>query len=114
MMQKNEYLTFILEDVLGHISGITFRAMFGGYGIYKNGIIFAIIAYDQLYFKVGDKNIKDYQEKDSYPFEYEQKGRQQIAMPYWLVPEEILNDKNEVGKWVNKAVRVSRERKKGK
>lgn len=108
MKKQNEYLTYILNDVLGHIAGITYRAMFGGYGIYKDGIIFAIFAYDQLYFKVGESNIKDYQVKSSHPFVYERKGKKQTTMSYWLVPEEVLSDKEEISEWVNKAVKISR------
>ena len=111
MKKQNEYLVYVLEDVLGHTHGITHRAMFGGYGIYKNGIIFAIIAEDQLYFKVGESNIKDYQEKSSHPFVYKRKGKKSTTMSYWLVPEEIMNDKDEIKKWVNRSVKVSRDKK---
>ena len=37
---------YVIGDVLGHISGITSRKMFGGYGIYLDGVIFAIITDD--------------------------------------------------------------------
>jgi len=48
---QNEFVTYVIEDVLGDIPGITSRAMFGGYGIYRDGIIFSLIAFNQLYFK---------------------------------------------------------------
>ena len=101
-----------MQDVLGHIPDISSRAMFGGYGIYKEGIIFAIIAYDELYFKVGDSNIKDYQDLDSHPFVYEGKNNKKTAMSYWLLPDEIMSEREEIIKWVDKAVKVSKQKKK--
>jgi len=114
MTKKDEFLTYVLEDVLGHVPGITSRAMFGGYGIYKEGLIFSIIAYDQLYFKVGDKNIDDFKEVESHPFVYERDNHKKTTMSYWLVPEEVMNDKDKIKQWVEKAVEVSKESKKSK
>ncbi len=110
---EQEYLKFVKEDVLSKIRGITSRAMFGGYGIYKNGVIFAIIAESNLYFKVGDLNIDDYKELDSEPFVYVGKNRQ-ITMSYWLVPEEIIYDVDLIEEWVEKSVAVGQDSKKKK
>lgn len=86
--------------------------MFGGYGIYKDGIIFAIIAYDQLYFKVDDTNKADYEAHDSGPFVYDQGGHKQTTMSYWLVPEEIMENHEKVAEWMEKSVEISRKKKK--
>jgi DNA transformation protein len=42
--------------------------MFGGYGIYKDGIITAIIVDNELYFKVNEINIDDYKKHGCIPF----------------------------------------------
>ena len=86
--------------------------MFGGHGIYKDGIIFAIIAYDELFFKVGDLNRADYESRESHPFIYEGGKHKQTNMGYWSVPEEIMNDQELVSEWVDKAVQVSKDKKK--
>jgi len=112
--KQNEFLTFVLKDVLSEIQGITSRFMFGGYGIYKDGIIFALIAFDQLYFKVGESNRSDYVAMGSEPFVYEFKRHKKTTMPYWLVPDEIMHDKEKIREWVNKSVEVSRTDKKKK
>ena len=111
---QNEFFTYVIEDVLRDISGITSRAMFGGYGIYRDGIIFALIAFNQLYFKVGKINRADYVAMGSEPFIYEFKNHKKTTMPYWLVPDEIMQDKEKVEEWVNKSVEVSRTSKKKK
>jgi len=40
-------------------------------------------------------------------FIYEYKNHKKTVMPYWLVPEEIMKDKNRIRKWVDKSVAVS-------
>ncbi|MBD3251583.1 competence protein TfoX [Candidatus Uhrbacteria bacterium] len=109
---KERFLSYVLEDVLGHLKGITHRAMFGGYGIYKNGVIFALIAYNKLYFKVGEKNIEEYQALKSKPFQYAQGDHRATTMSYWLVPDLIQKDPKKISEWVRKSVAVSKAGKK--
>jgi len=96
-----EFHDYIIHDVLGHIPHITSRKMFGGYGVYHEGIIFAIIAEDELYFKVADHNRAEYERRGSRPFTYTgHKNRKPTVMSYWLVPEEIMNDAELVEQWL--------------
>ena len=68
--KPNPYLTKILEKLEPH-GPITARAMFGGYGIYYDKVIFASIFMDQLYLRVDDYNRDDYARYKSLPFIYE-------------------------------------------
>ena len=79
--------------------------MFGGYGIYQEDRMFAIIVDDQLYFKVGDKNRKDYEKLGSEPFTYRSRNRT-VKMSYWEVPAEVLDDRTEITRWAQKAVQA--------
>ena len=51
----NEFLEYIRE-MLEPFGISKIRAMFGGFGIYKNGIMFALIEDHELYFKALDRN----------------------------------------------------------
>jgi len=73
MMQKLE--------LLGNVNS---RAMFGGYGIFHEGLMFALIADDTLYFKVDQSNRSMYQEAGSRPFPH--------GISYWEAPAELLED----------------------
>ena len=48
MARSSEFVDFVLES-LEPLGGVSARRMFGGRGIYKDGVMFALIAYDQLY-----------------------------------------------------------------
>jgi len=86
--------------------------MFGGWGIYKNGLIFAIIADGELYFKVDDRNRVNFEKLGSHPFVYSQGNHKPTTMSYWLVPEELMESEEKLSEWVKSSVRASKRSKK--
>ena len=110
--EKAQFLEYVLSEVLADIDGISSRAMFGGYGIYKDGVIFAIIADEQLYFKVDETNRKDYEQYGSGPFVYSQGKTKSTTMSYWELPADIQEDRHEIAIWVDKSYKVSLSQKK--
>ncbi len=109
---KNSFLEYVLHDAMQGIEGVTAKAMFGGYGLYKDGVIFGIIADDQLYFKVDNKNRSEYESRDSQPFTYEAKNKKRVAMFYWEVPADILESPHDLAEWADEAVSASCRSKK--
>jgi DNA transformation protein len=102
------------ETVLQHlnqVAPVTARAMFGGYGIYTEGVIFALIADGVLYFKVDDSNRDDYLNAGMRPFTYEGKGKP-IEMSYCQLPDAVWQDLATLAVWVEKSAAVSRRAKK--
>ena len=93
----NEFLEYIRE-MLEPFGISKIRAMFGGFGIYKNGIMFALIADHELYFKADEKAAVFFQSFGSEPFSYEAKGRK-VKLSYWRVLPEILEDQDILEKW---------------
>ncbi|GAB4163581.1 MAG: hypothetical protein Tsb006_2730 [Rickettsiaceae bacterium] len=102
---SKDYLNYVL-DTLSVCGAVTARAMFGGYGIYKDGVIFAIIAEDELYFKVDGSNINQYKELGSEPFVFQSKGKS-TTMSYWKLPLEIMEEESLLVDWVNQSCLAS-------
>lgn len=57
MASKIEFVEFV-TDQLRHAGTITYRKMFGEYGVYCNGKIFALICDDQLFIKITEAGRK--------------------------------------------------------
>ena len=100
-MASREYCDYVL-DLLVDVEGVSSRGMFGGFGLYKGGVKFALIADDVLYYKVGPDNQEDFESADSEPFTYSGKNKP-IKMSYWRVPEDVLEDTDELAHWTHKA-----------
>jgi len=110
---NNQYVDYLLDTVSSlQLGAIKARKMFGGYGIYLNGIFFAIIIDNILYFKVGDSNRPIYEQYGSKPFSYAGKNNKVIVMSYWQVPADILENREKLTVWVKKSVEIARLTKK--
>ena len=81
---------------------VTARSMFGGYGLYLDSLMFGLIAYDTLYFKVDDGNRDDYIQAGTGPFTYEGK-RRPVQMSYYEIPEVISSDPAVLAEWAERA-----------
>ena len=98
---SNEFVEFVLES-LQALRGVSARRMFGGWGIYKDGVMFALIARDQLYLKVDDGNRAAFDEADLPHFTYTEKGKP-IRMPYREAPGECFDDPEVLCAWAREA-----------
>jgi len=89
-------------DLLKDFGSVTAKPMFGGHGIYRDGIIFAIVVKGALYLKADDTTRSRFTKKGLTRFTYLRKGKE-CAMSYYLVPEEALEDRDELCDWSREA-----------
>ena len=107
-MPRTAFHDYVMHDLFASFEGITSRAMFGGWGLYRDGVTFGIIADDELYFKVGDKNRPQYEKKGSAPFVYESRGKKVTMKSYWKVPADVMEDAEELLDWVKASCRAAK------
>jgi DNA transformation protein len=98
---RNEFADYVLELMAGW-APVSARRMFGGHGLYREGLMFALIADDQLYFKTDAANAAQFERAGSRPFVYESKERT-VQMSYWSAPEGCLESPAEMGEWCQSA-----------
>lgn len=80
--------------------------MFGGYALYLDGLVFALIAHDTIYFKVDDTNRPDFEAAGTGPFRpFEDRNE---VMQYYEVPADVLEDRQALAEWARRAAEVSR------
>lgn len=102
---SREYCDYLI-DMLAQWAPVTVRKMFGGFGLYRGGLTFAIVVDDTLYFKVDETNRLDYVAAGSAAFTYEARGKR-ATMSYWQVPAEALDDDSALCEWAEKAYAVA-------
>jgi DNA transformation protein and related proteins len=99
-----EFRDFVL-DQLARVPQLQHKRMFGGIGLYSGEIFFAIVAADELFFKVDDANRAAYEAAGSEPFR--PVADRPVSMSYWRVPIEVLEDPAELGVWAKDAIRAA-------
>ncbi len=101
MPRQNEYCDYLM-DRLAPLGAPSYRFMFGGYGIYVDGLLIGIVADDVLMLRADDENRPDYEARGIGPFQpYPEKGMS--TMPYFSVPDDVLEDQDELIQWAEKS-----------
>lgn len=103
--RQSAFAEFVLEQMAG-IPGIGKRAMFGGFGIYRNGLMFALVADEDLYFKANDHLAEDFIALGLPPFAFQSKGKT-MALKYYRTPESVFEDSDQMRHWAEKAYRCA-------
>ncbi len=107
MAASADFLEFLKEQMAG-LGHITSRRMFSGAGLYCDGVIFALVLRDTLYFKVDDGNRAAYAAEGVRPFGYEARGRRVEIGSYWHAPERLLDEPEEMVAWAREALAAGR------
>lgn len=108
MPVSNDYLNYVL-DQLNNAGPVVSKKMFGGVGLYLQGIFFALIAGDVLYFKVDESNRHEYEARGMKPFK--PFGEKSYIMQYYEVPVDVLEDEDKLKEWAEKALTVALQKK---
>ncbi|MFL9610444.1 TfoX/Sxy family protein [Methylobacillus sp. Pita2] len=103
-----------LEELLHGFGPIHAKHMFGGYGIYHDGLMFALIADDTLYLKADAENRKEFEKLGLPAFRYAKQGKE-ITMSYCQAPADMLEETEQAVYWARlayaAALRAARGRK---
>lgn len=89
------------------IGAVEAKPMFGGYGFYFEGMIFALEAYGKIWLKVDAETRARFEAAGSEPFLYEGKTRM-VEMPYWTIPAEAMRGGAALKRWVGLSLDVAR------
>jgi DNA transformation protein len=76
--------------------------MFGGAGIYRDGLMFGLVAGDDVYLKADDETRERFREAGCRCFVYEKDGKT-VEMSYWSVPDEAMDDPELLRRWADLA-----------
>ncbi len=108
----------LLEEMYAPMGGVSVRRMFGGLGIFKDGVMFGLGSHEDIYYLRADEQTAErFAAEQSTPFEYEMRGRL-ASMPFYRIPDRLWDDGEEFLAWsqvaLDVALRLAAEKAKGK
>jgi len=112
MSVSPSYKAFVLEQLAAAGTTVTAKSMFGGVGLYCQGLFFALIDDDTLYLKVDDATRTDFERLGAQPFR--PFGDDSHVMQYYELPADVLEDRSAVRPWVERALDAARRKASGK
>lgn len=112
-MKDTGFVEYV-KEILEPFGPIKVRAMFGGYGVYRDEAMFATIVYNELYFRATPESAEYFKSQGSEPFIYTYKNpnRKPITLPYWKATPEVLDDFGQLSHWFNLAYQAAKATKK--
>ena len=87
---------------------VTIKRMFGGKGVYVDGVIVALEVDGRLLLKADAATIPAFEAAGSERWVYEDKSGRRSKMPYWTLPDEALDDDEARARWASLAVVAGR------
>lgn len=98
-----DYLTELFEP----LGGVSMRRMFGGVGVFRDGLMFALLARDVLYLKSDGETDAAFEAEGCEPFSYEAKGERRVITSYRRVPERLFDETDDFAEWARDAFQVA-------
>ena len=113
MSEQQEFATHIV-DLLAHFGSCESRRMFGGFGIFHQDLMIALIANGSLYLKADDQTRAVFESEGSEAFTYF-KQEKAFKLSYYLAPEAFFEEGESCQYWAalayDAALRTPRKKK---
>ncbi len=87
-----------LAELFAPFAAVAVRRMFGGHGVYVDGLCFAIESDGEVYLKTDEENRSAFAAAGSSPFVYVARGKA-ITMAYWRLVAGAYDDREEFSRW---------------
>ena len=110
-MPTDRFHEFVRE-LFGGVGAINVKRMFGGAGVYAEGLMFALIADETIYLKADAALKAELTREGCGPFIWTPangpRAGEKVEMGYWRLPDSALDDPDLAVQWARKALRVAR------
>ena len=104
---SESYKDFLIDQLAG-FGSVTIRRMFGGGGVYRDGLMFGLVDDDILYLKADATSQPDFEAVGSTAFVYQPGNGKAVQMSYWRAPETCMDDQAELLHWCGIAVQATK------
>ncbi|MEZ5773137.1 MAG: TfoX/Sxy family protein [Hyphomicrobiaceae bacterium] len=102
MAVSASFREFVFEQ-LSVVGPVSLRSMFGGAGVFRDGLMFGLVVADTLYLKADEESRCRFEEEGMAPFSYGTKDGRNTIMSYWQCPERLYDDPDEMRIWLERA-----------
>ena len=108
----SEFIEY-LRELLSEFGPTETRRMFGGHGIFHEGLMIGLVANEQFYLKADETSRRKFTDAGLAQFTY-RKADREIAMSYFQAPPDALDDPAVMAGWAQLAYEAALRAKKKK
>jgi DNA transformation protein len=104
---SQDFADFI-ADILAPLGPVQMGRLFSGHGFKLDGFNFAMLLRSTLFLRVDEALAADMDKAGAKPFRYSTAKRSVTVASYRGVPEELLDDQDQVVDWARRAVAAAK------
>jgi DNA transformation protein len=93
-----------IAELFGAFGPVSVRRLFGGAGIYADGIMFALVHGGVIYLKTDERTSPAFDREQLPPFSYMRRGERAALQSYRRMPDRLYDDPEELVRWARDAV----------
>ncbi|QKC84248.1 TfoX/Sxy family protein [Mesorhizobium sp. NZP2077] len=98
-----------IAELFAGLGPVSIRRLFGGKGIYFDGVIVAIVLRGELLLKADERSAPDFDAAGCKQWTYTStRHGKLVAMPYWSIPDSAFDDSDEMTVWARRAYEAGR------
>ena len=98
-----------IHDLFQPFGAVTVRRMFGGAGLFADGVMFGLVSGGQIYLKADATTVTCFEREQCGPFEYATKNGKRTLTSYWRLPDRLYDDADELAQWARQALAAARQ-----
>lgn len=98
-----------LRELFTALGPVTLRRMFGGQGVYHDGLIIGVVMGEELFLKTDALSVAAFESAGGQPFVYEGQ-RKPVRTSYWLPPAEAMESAQAMRPWALLAQEAARRK----
>jgi DNA transformation protein len=99
-----------IRDLFSEFGPVSVRRMFGGAGVFADGLMIALVASGVIYLKADAETVPAFEREGQGPFTYPTKNGTHTLTSYWRMPDRLYDDGSELAQWARAAL-ASAQRK---
>ena len=92
-----------IRELFSAFGPVTVRRMFSGAGVFRDGLMFALVARGVVHLKADAETIPGFEREQCGPFAYATKRGERRLPSYWRMPDRLYDDIDELGIWARAA-----------
>lgn len=103
-----------IRELFVEFGAVDVRRMFGGAGLFAEGVMFGLVSDGQIYLKADATTAADFERERCGPFEYGTRNGKRVLTSYWGMPDRLYDDAEALAQWARQAHSVASQSAAGK
>jgi DNA transformation protein len=99
-----------IREMFAAFGAVSVRRMFGGAGLYADGLMFGLVSDGQIYLKADAAMVEAFEREGCAPFEYGTKAGKRAVMSYRRLPDRLYDDPDDLAQWAKRALAAAQRK----